>query len=120
LDAPNEVITSYTFIGVTRKCKSHETNENRKLFAKEDMETVIIKSKLYRPISKHVDETGRTKNSPKSGGRGRGHHCHVAVKSPPLGGVEAKGQPGLQPHGEAQEATISTSAAPKQLKRARQ
>jgi hypothetical protein len=51
------------------------------------------------------------------GGRGRGQHCHVAVKSQPLEAtradlVEAEGQPGLQPHGEAQEAMVSTSAAP--------
>jgi hypothetical protein len=27
-------------------------------------------------IIEHVDETGRTRNTPKSRGRGRGHRCH--------------------------------------------
>jgi hypothetical protein len=117
LDAPNEVIINNIFIGVTRKCKNHETKKNKKLFGKLDMETMTIKYKLYRPLSKHVDETDRTRNSPKPRGRGRGHHCHVAVKSSSLEAtradlVEAEGQPGLQPHGEAQEAVVSTSATP--------
>jgi hypothetical protein len=78
---------------------------------------VTIKYKLYRPLSKHVYETGRTRNSPKPGGRGRDHHCPIVVNSPPLEArradlVEAEGQPGLQPHGEAQEAMVNTSAAP--------
>jgi hypothetical protein len=34
LDAPNEVIIIYTFIGVKRKFKSHETNKNKKFFGK--------------------------------------------------------------------------------------
>jgi hypothetical protein len=105
-------------------CKSG----NRPLKHKQQILVVQWKKLLYviqNSNVRHQTSAGRTRNSPKLRGPWRRHRCHdcselTVITSTKEDLVKAEGQPGLQPHGEAQETTANTSAAPPELKRVRQ